>query len=253
MSLPPLCQALTIGWFALAMVILPTLCVISAPYGRHTRGGWGPALNNKLGWVIMEAPAALIFAAGLLLGRVIDTITVLIFFGLWETHYIQRAFVYPFTLRGRDKQMPVAVMGLGMCFNLVNGYLNSQCIFGASYRYTAAWLRSPQFLIGLALFLVGFGINRQADEVLRSLRRPGESGYRIPRGGLYRWISCPNYLGEMIEWTGWAIATWSLAGLAFAVWTAANLVPRARAHHVWYHERFADYPGQRKALVPGLW
>ena len=70
---------------------------------------------------------------------------------------------------------------------------------------------------------------------------------------MYRWISCPNYFGEIIEWIGWAIATWSLAGLAFALWTAANLVPRAYSHHQWYRESFTDYPPERKALVPRLW
>jgi protein-S-isoprenylcysteine O-methyltransferase Ste14 len=70
---------------------------------------------------------------------------------------------------------------------------------------------------------------------------------------LYRWISCPNYLGEIVEWSGWALATWSLPGLAFAVWTAANLAPRAHSHHLWYREHFEDYPPQRKALLPGLW
>jgi protein-S-isoprenylcysteine O-methyltransferase Ste14 len=70
---------------------------------------------------------------------------------------------------------------------------------------------------------------------------------------MYRWISCPNYFGEIVEWIGWAIATWSLAGLAFALWTAANLAPRAHSHHQWYRESFADYPQERKALVPRLW
>ena len=57
---------------------------------------------------------------------------------------------------------------------------------------------------------------------------------------------------EIVEWLGWALLTWSPAGLAFAAWTMANLVPRARAHHRWYRERFPDYPARRKALVPGL-
>ena len=105
----------------------------------------------------------------------------------------------------------------------------------------------------MGLFVAGFVINRQADHTLRSLRRPGESGYRIPHGGLYRWISCPNYLGEIVEWTGWAMMTWSLAGLSFAVWTAANLAPRAWAHHAWYRKYFAEYPPERRALLPGLW
>jgi steroid 5-alpha reductase family enzyme len=80
----------------------------------------------------------------------------------------------------------------------------------------------------LGLFLAGFIINRGADHVLRNLRKPGVAGYKIPYGGLYRWISCPNYFGEIITWIGWAVVTWSLPGLAFAAWTAANLVPRAR-------------------------
>jgi protein-S-isoprenylcysteine O-methyltransferase Ste14 len=70
---------------------------------------------------------------------------------------------------------------------------------------------------------------------------------------MYRWVSCPNYLGEIIEWLGWAIATWSLPGLAFAVWVAANLIPRARAHHAWYQEHFSEYPPGRKALLPHVW
>jgi protein-S-isoprenylcysteine O-methyltransferase Ste14 len=65
-------------------------------------------------------------------------------------------------------------------------------------------------------------------------------------------VSCPNYLGEIVEWTGFALLTWSLPAVSFAAWTVANLVPRALAHHRWYRERFPDYPRRRKALIPGL-
>jgi protein-S-isoprenylcysteine O-methyltransferase Ste14 len=95
-------------------------------------------------------------------------------------------------------------------------------------------------------------LNKQADRTLRKLRGPGETGYKIPRGGAYTWVSCPNYLGEIVEWLGWALATWSPAGLAFAAYTAANLVPRALANHRWYRERFPDYPAERRAVIPYL-
>ena len=52
---------------------------------------------------------------------------------------------------------------------------------------------------------------------------------------------------------GGALATWSLAGLSFAVWGVANLVPRARANHLWYKENFIEYPKERKALIPKIW
>ena len=96
-------------------------------------------------------------------------------------------------------------------------------------------------------------INIHSDNILFSLRKKRKSGYKIPYGGLFKWISCPNYFGEIIEWVGWAIATWSLAGLSFAVWVIANLVPRSRSNHQWYIENFEKYPKDRKILIPKIW
>jgi len=201
----------------------------------------------------MESTAPLVFAACFLLGSNPVTVASLSLLIMWEAHYIHRAFIYPLGLRSHGRRMPVAVMGAGLIFNTVNGYLNGRYIFTLSSGYASDWLSDPRFLIGLGLFISGFIINRRADLLLRNLRQPGESGYKIAHCEMYRWISCPNYFGEILIWTGWAIATWSLPGLAFAVWTIANLVPRAQAHHTWYHQYFPDYPPERKALVPWLW
>jgi len=246
-------NGLLLFWFFLAAVTFPLLFFVTAPYGRHARRGWGPTIPDKVGWVIMEAPAALVFAACFVLGREMHTIAGLAFFALWEAHYVYRAFIYPLGLRGKGKRIPVVVAAMAFAFNTVNGYLNGRYLFTLSGGYATAWLADVRFLAGLALFVTGYLINRQADRTLRNLRQAGEPGYKIPDGGLYRWVSCPNYLGEIVEWAGWAIATWSLAGLAFALWVAANLAPRAWAHHRWYRERFPDYPRGRKALVPRLW
>ncbi len=244
---------LTIAWFLLAAVVFLTLFFVAAPYGRYSGSGWGPAIGNKMGWFIMEAAAPLVFAACFMVGGNTNTVTVLVFFGLWELHYIHRAFIYPFGLRGSGKRVPLIIVGFALVFNILNGYLNGRYIFTFSKGYTNEWLGDPRFVVGLLLFVIGFIINRRADQILRNLRRPGESDYRIAYRGLYRWISCPNYFGEIITWIGWAVATWSLPGLAFATWTVANLVPRARSHHLWYREHFPDYPRGRKSLVPGLW
>ena len=66
-------------------------------------------------------------------------------------------------------------------------------------------------------------------------------------------MASPNYLGEIIEWSGFALMSWSPAALAFAFYTVANLAPRAAAHRRWYRETFPDYPSHRKALIPYLW
>ena len=102
----------------------------------------------------------------------------------------------------------------------------------------------------LALFVIGATTNLLADTQLIRLRKSSNLDYRIPRGGLFKWISCPNYLGEIIEWAGFAILAGTLPALSFAIWTAANLIPRAMAHHQWYCDQFPSYPSERKAIIP---
>ena len=246
-------NGLLVGWFVLAVVVFVALFFVAAPYGRHIRKGWGYTIGNKLGWVLMEAPAPIAFAVCFLLGGHGITTATLAFLFLWEAHYLHRAFIYPSGLRGAARRMPLAVVSFGILFNIMNGYLNGRYIFAFSGGYGTDWLADPRFIVGTALFIIGFVINRQADIVLRNLRKPGESGYKISYSRFYRWVSCPNYLGEITIWIGWAVATWSLPGPVFAFWTVANLLPRARAHHAWYRKTFPDYPLERKALVPGVW
>lgn len=246
-------SALLVLSFILAGVTYTLLSYIDAPYGRHIRRGLGPSLNSRLGWLVMESPSVFLFAVLFVIGDAPKTITLVMFLLMWEAHYIHRGLIYPFMLSDGRKKLPLLIVLMGFSFNLGNAYLNGRYLFSLSGGYDSSWLLDPRFIIGLALFVSGYVINRWADRKLRLLREPGELGYKIPHGGLYEWVSCPNYLGEIIEWTGWALATWSMPGLSFAVWTFANLAPRARAHHAWYRQYFKNYPQQRKALIPRLW
>lgn len=239
--------------FILAAVIFIVLFFFSAPYGRHSRKGWGLLIANNLGWLIMESPSMILFAFFFIIGTAPKNPVLVIFLILFEAHYIHRALIYPFTISDPHKKMPVLIMLMGFFFNLFNAYINSRYLFSFSNGYPTKWLFDVRFILGLTLFVTGFVINRWADHKLSLLRKPGEHGYKIPEGGLYNLISSPNYFGEILEWTGWALATWSLAGLSFAVWTFANLAPRARANHNWYHAHFANYPAKRKAWLPGIW
>ncbi|MFC2172312.1 DUF1295 domain-containing protein [Acidobacteriota bacterium] len=246
-------QILIILWFAIAIAVFFALLHITAPYGRHQRLGWGPSIDKRIGWIIMESPAVLVFAAFFTAGEHRRGAAAFIFLVMWEAHYIHRAAVYPLRLGGKTRRNPVIIIALAFFFNVVNGGLNGWYLFHLSGGYAPEWMTDPRFLLGLGLFIAGFALNRLADGKLKKVKGAQPSGYGIPRGGLYEWVSCPNYLGEIIEWAGWALATWSLPGLAFAVWTTANLVPRARSHHNWYHRKFPDYPDKRRALIPGIW
>ncbi|MFT3695639.1 MAG: DUF1295 domain-containing protein [Kofleriaceae bacterium] len=244
-------DGLAYAWFGVAAITAIALFFLSAPYGRHTRGGWGPTLPSRYGWMLMELPAALTIAICFAIHPP-QTAVPWLMLALWEVHYVNRSMVFPFRMRGGHKPMPIAIPAMAVFFNVVNGYLNGRwlTVFG---HYDTAWLMDPRFVIGAGMMAAGFIINLRADATLRNLRGPGETGYKIPTGGLYDYISSPNYFGEIIEWTGWAVLTWSIAGLSFAVWTAANLAPRAWTHHVWYRSEFPAYPATRRALIPFVW
>jgi len=238
------------GTLVMAPVVFVLLLYIKAPYGRHIRAGWGPVLDNRLGWLLMESAAVLVFGAIVLFYADLNLAS-LVFFLLWQLHYCHRAFIYPWTLKS-GKKMPWLIMLMGLVFNTTNGYLNGWSIASQGGKYVDQWLTTPQFIIGVSVFVFGMVLNKLSDQQLARLSRSrSEIGdYQITHGYAYRWISCPNYLGEIIQWTGWAIATWSVAGVVFAAWTMANLVPRAIAHHRWYRDNFKDYPSERRALVP---
>ncbi len=244
-------STLVVTIFVAAALTFIALFYVTAPYGRHLRAGWGPTVPARLGWIVMESPAVLLFIAVYSVGDHALTTVPLILLGLWQFHYVYRTFIYPFRLRSGSHRMPVSIVGMAVVFNCINATINARWIshFG---DYPDAWLASTAFIAGAVIFFIGWAINQHSDLVLYRLRGRGETGYKIPRGGLYRWVSCPNYLGEMLEWVGWAIAAWSLAGLAFAVFTIANLLPRAIANHRWYRDEFADYPPARRAVIPFL-
>jgi hypothetical protein len=244
--------ALLIAWFALAGVSALALLFVAAPYGRHVRRGWGPSIPATAGWIAMEAPSALVMAALWAASPRRGDPAAAALAALWIGHYVYRSFVFPLLRRGTGRPMPLAIAVLACVFNLGNAYLNGRWLFTLGPERGAGWLTDARFVLGLAVFATGFAIHVRADDLLNRLRAPGDSGYKIPRGFLFEKVSCPNYFGEVIEWAGWALAAWSLPGLSFAVWTAANLVPRALTHHRWYREAFPDYPAARRAIFPGL-
>jgi 3-oxo-5-alpha-steroid 4-dehydrogenase 1 len=235
-------------WIGLAFGTFILLQFITAPFGRHSRTDWGPMIKNKWGWLIMELPSFVLILAGLLLGSKVNSATWVIG-GFWLLHYFNRTFVFPFRIKSGDKKMPLFITGSAIFFNLFNGGFNAYYLAELS-SYNSDWFLSWQFILGTSIFFLGMGINHWADGVLIHLRKPGETGYKIPKGGLFNLITAPNLFGEIVEWIGFAILAWNLPAFSFAIWTMANLIPRAVAHHKFYHEKFPEYPKNRKRVIP---
>ena len=234
-------STLLIAMTIAAAIVFFALYFIDAGYGMMYTKRWGPAIDNRLGWVIMESP---VFFAMCLLwwcsDRRADTVP-LIFFILFQLHYFQRSFIFPLLIKGKSK-MPLAIILSGITFNLLNALMQGGWIFYVSPAgtYTPDWLYSPQFIAGIIIFFSGIAINLNSDNIIRHLRRPGDTKHYIPRGGMFRYVSLANYFGEFLEWVGFAVLTWSAAGAVFAIWTFANLAPRAARIHRRYSQEFGE-------------
>jgi len=242
-------STLTLIWIFIGILLFPILIKIKAPYGRHSSKKWGITISNKIGWILMELPALLICPIYYILHNTnlytINTIFIL----LWVLHYFNRTIIYPIRIKTKGKRMPLIIAASALFFNLINGLINGYYLSNTNYLEINYYI----LLLGLIIFFSGLIININSDNKLIGLRLKNEENkYVIPNGGLFNYISCPNFFGELIEWLGFAIITLNLGSLSFFIWTFINLVPRAISHHKWYKDNFNDYPQNRKAIIPKL-
>ena len=82
-------------------------------------------------------------------------------------------------MRGKTTPLPPVVVGFCVC--TVNGYLQGRYLTNYIH-YDVSWFYDPRFIVGHLVFLLGMAVNIHSDSILRSLRTPGETTYKIPRG-----------------------------------------------------------------------
>lgn len=236
---------LAVLWIIIGLVIFPINLIYKAPYGRHTSKKWGISIDNKLGWIIMELPALLVCPAIYFYFKIDFDISIM-FICLWIIHYFNRTIIFPFRIKTKGKKMPLAIVLSAFFFNIVNGLINGYFLSNINLYSESIFL-----ITGFLLFVLGLYINISSDNKLINLRKI-KKGYFVPKGGLFKYISCPNFFGEILEWFGFALMTFNIGSLSFFIWTCCNLIPRALAHHKWYKNKFNEYPKERKAILPFL-
>lgn len=243
------------AWIGIALIVHITMFFVKAPFGRHSTEKWGITINNKLGWFIMELPSLLIMIFFLLQGLKRGIEFAWILFAFWIVHYVNRTIIYPMRIKATPKRIPLVIVMSAIFFNLVNAGLNGYYLaeIVPADTYDMNWLDSWHLPFGIFFFITGMVINWTSDHILINLRKKGDTGYHIPHGYLFNYVSSPNLFGEILEWGGFALMAWNLPALTFAIWTYANLVPRAKNHHDWYITQFKEYPAKRKIIFPFIY
>ena len=225
----------------IAVIVFIALYFVTAGYGVFYNKKWGPSIPNKIGWILMESPVFIAMILLCVFSERSTNVVCLIFLILFEIHYFQRSFIFPFLIRGKSV-MPLSVILMGVVFNTLNALMQGGWIFyvAPENMYETSWLTTPQFIIGTLIFFAGMIINIHSDYIIRHLRKPGDTKHYLPKKGMFKYVTSANYFGEFVEWCGFAILTWSLAGAVFALWTFANLAPRAAKIYDNYKKEFGD-------------
>nr|XP_057914902.1 3-oxo-5-alpha-steroid 4-dehydrogenase 2b isoform X2 [Doryrhamphus excisus] len=203
-------------------------------YGRHMEQT--PHANlvpARLAWFLQESPALLVPLLLMLTSHKPSSVGKMLLLGTFCLHYFHRTFIYSLLIRGNP--LPQSVMlGAGF-FCSVNGFVQGHYLLHCAHMDERT--SDVCVYIGVLLFYIGMAINIHSDYTLR---------------GFFEYVSAANYFGEILEWFGYAVATWGLPSLAFAVFTACFIGPRAIYHHRYYKKTFKNYPKYRKALIPFL-
>lgn len=228
---------------------------IKAQYGRFSNGSASIfKIPARIAWILQELPsfaiATYFFVSSFNESFGIIPIGNRLLLSFFMVHYFNRTFVYPLKIRG-GKPTGLLEFICAAAFTTINGFLQGLCLTKFD-GYKITNLYEMRFIVGLILFISGFGINLHCDSILRNLRKPGETGYKIPFGGAFNFVTCGNYFGEFLEWIGFSIAGNNGGGYAFAMFTFANLFPRAVQTHHWYQKKFDNYPKDRKIFIPFL-
>ena len=241
---------------AIALIVFIALYFVKAGYGVFFSPKWGPSISNRWGWIFMEAPVFItMLVLWMMSDRTNDPVR-LVMFLMFQLHYFQRSFIFPLLFKGKSR-MAISIMLCGVLFNTLNAFMQGGWLFyvSTSDYYTSSGLTSPQFIIGTIVFFIGMGINLHSDHIIRHLRKPGDTRHYLPRGGMFRYVSSANYFGELLEWIGFAILTWSWAGVVFVWWTFANLAPRAHKIYNRYIDEFGEEftREHRKRIIPFIY
>ncbi|XP_010569770.1 3-oxo-5-alpha-steroid 4-dehydrogenase 1 [Haliaeetus albicilla] len=244
-----LLELLAYGLVALGAVSALLLRFVPMPYGRYSSPRFGWPLPARPAWALQELPSLLVplglAACG---GAAAAAWPNRLLLGCFVVHYAHRALIFPLLIR-EGKPTPFFTFVLALLFCVYNGYLQGRSLSNYA-EYPSGWLKDPCFITGFIGWLTGMAINIHSDHILRNLRKPGESGYKIPRGGMFEYVSGANFFGEILEWFGFALACCTIESLAFALCTLFILGSRAKQHHQWYLEKFEDYPKNRKIVIP---
>jgi hypothetical protein len=220
--------------FAASCLLVLYVTFRCIPYGKtYTRGSsfFKVELPDRFCMITIHLPVLVVFIYAHVYFPNGDLTSVASL--LYIVHYIHRGLIYPWFRRSQSKPWPLETF----LYFLVEKFLETTIvgralIFDSVRHHVALQLFLCVGVIGCAIVA---GVH---DYKLCGLRKSGDTGYQIPQGLLFKWISGPNYLFELLEWCFfiWFLPI-NIVLATFAALVLVNISGRAEWNHDAYVKR----------------
>lgn len=178
----------------------------------------------------------IMYGQGLTLGTII-TCVLFILYGLRLGGYLAiREFggsAYKKNMKGEIKDGKTVPFGVKVAIWTTCAVLYVTQVSGVFYRLLNAAQDNAFVFIGAAVMLMGVSLETAADIQKNNAKKINPR--RFVDTGLYRIVRCPNYLGEMIFWTGvlisgigavsgwqWLVVVIGYIGIIFVMFSGAR-------------------------------
>jgi hypothetical protein len=216
-------------------LLVGAILVIGEATGRlrlpYSKFGTGFGLNSRAGLALAYATPVFVYVALWAEGGAPQTPYHFAVLGAFLFHYVRRIleilFVNSYS-RPTPLRVPVTkVRSLGQPTS------------------------NPIFILGVLTFAFGEVLNGYHHWLLARLRPLGVRIYVVPRRGLFSWVACPHYLGEILSFVGYAMMSDLLPVWGNAVVVTAYLGSRANSTLSWYRREMPlKIPSRWRRLIP---
>ncbi len=241
---------------ALSLVAAPIVYLtesrgLNLGYSKFASRAAALALPSRVGMLILYAPSVVLFPCMLLAHGVEWTTWHLVTAALISLHFAKRCLEALYVHRYSGVMNLESVVFICLWYSAATGFLGYVAATEVDAELIASPAFHPWYLLGALAWIAGTGLNYLHHELLARLRAPGETGYKLPTAGLFRWIACPHYLAELLAWWGYALVFHHVAAAALAVIMTGYLFGRADSTLRWYRDRLGHaVPRDWKRIVP---
>ncbi len=226
-----------------ALAIGEATGLLRLPYGKFRSGG---GVNSRAGLALAYATPIIVYVALWIDGRgTLETRYHLIVFAAFLLHFTRRIFEICF-VNSYSRPTPLSAL-----LPIAVLYGGTAAVCGFFQVRTAAQPSTSLMALGGLTFAFGELSNGYHHLLLARIRASGVPTYSLPRGGLFRWVANPHYLGEIFSFLGYAMLSDLLPVWGTALAATAYLSARANSALEWYRRQMPlQIPSGWHRLLP---